>query len=290
MGGKIVFGSILSALMLITVAFIAPVQVKANDMQTAEKIKEKIEEIGQRLDNDNKITQLIQLHQSQEIEDIFIAVLESNSEDEINNLADDYINLIGKDQLNLLLTDIDQEYNTGFISVITSLTNLFGNKNSKSSSDIFRVEQVDGKLKIIKLEEIKLKENTLIFTGEGNIIFPNGRTVTQIDWGKLADFCTALSNIGLAIEIAGLIIEYIGIILVFLGFAELGDFLVNAGFALGMAGFIFGMIFLILSEFFRSLAEDEKSRNHNNKLLTLIENIRMKIQIILQRFYHKLAC
>jgi hypothetical protein len=287
MGGKIVFGSILSAVMLITVAFVAPVNVNATELNTAEKIKEKIEELGFRLENDETIIQLIDLHSTQEVEDIFTQVLNAETDDEIRSLANQYVELLGKEELNSIFNLINQKYGSGMNLIISSLQKLFGDR--EGNSNIYRIEQTNNKLKVTELDEVELKENTLIFKGDGELILPNGAGVTQVDWDKLADFCFQLSQLGLAVEIAGLIIEYIGIILTLLGFEELGYFLVNAGFAIGMTGFVIAMLFLILSEFFRKLAEEDGARNINYKP-TFLENIRYRFLILLQRFIYRLTC
>jgi len=164
---KIIFGAILSASILISLQFIAPVNVKASELQTAEDIKERIEELGKLLDNDQNIVQLIDMHKNQEVENIFTQVLEAETNGEIQILANQYVDLLGKEQLNQIFENINQDYNTGLNSVISSLENLFG--NSEGNSNIYRVEQVEGKLEIKKLDEVELKDNTLIF--KGNCLF-----------------------------------------------------------------------------------------------------------------------
>jgi len=281
----------ISAFLVLSVGWLAPVQVKAYEMQNAKEIKNKMEEMGQNLKNDDNIAQLIDLHSKQEIENIFKELMHAETDDQIQNLVNQYLDIIGIDQLEPLLYNIDQTYSSGFNSIITSINNLFGQINNNPDIGDYRVEQVNGKLKITKLETIELKENTLIFTGEGNIIFPNGQTITQDIWQQLSDFCFFLSYVGLAVEFAGLIIEWIGIILVAFGFVELGDALVNFGFSLGMVGFVFAMVFLVLSEIFRRLADsNENISKTKNRDMFFLEKLQTKIINFLKQILQRITC
>jgi len=103
---KIIFGAILSASILISLQFIAPVNVKASELQTAEDIKERIEELGKLLDNDQNIVQLIDMHKNQEVENIFTQVLEAETNGEIQILANQYVDLLGKEQLNQIFENL----------------------------------------------------------------------------------------------------------------------------------------------------------------------------------------
>jgi len=284
----ILFGAIFSAFLVLSIAWVVPVQVKAYELNTAEEIKNKIDEMGQNLANDEDIQQLIDLNSNQEIENIFKQVAKAETSDEIRKLADEYVEIIGKEQLNQVLENIGQEYLEDYNSIITSLKNLFSGENNNEIGT-YRIEQVNDKLKIKKLDTIKFKENSLVLTGEGNIIFPNGETVTQDIWANLAEFCLQLSNIGLFVEYVGLIIEYIGVILTLFGFVELGGLLVEIGFAIVIVGFIWAMFFLILSMFFEALSQDGKSKTVNKKLF-LIEKIRIKILNFIRQFFQRIAC
>ena len=63
-------------------------------------ILDKINNLNKNLKNDKDIDELIFLHSNKEIENIFKKVLKNNSSEEIKELAEDYINLIGKKKLN----------------------------------------------------------------------------------------------------------------------------------------------------------------------------------------------
>jgi hypothetical protein len=287
----IIFGAIMSAFLVLSMTWLAPVQVKAYEMLTTEEIENKINEMGQRLENDDNFAQIVEMHSNQDIQNIFKQLFQVDTQAEIQDLANEYVDILGKEQLNLLLGNLNQEFGEDLEAVTSSLNNLFGQENTKGELSNYRVEQVNGKLKVTKLDTIELKENSLIFTKEGNIIFPTGQTFSLIDWQKIADFFYALAGIGLILTYAGLIIEWIGIILFIEGDYELGNFLVELGYNMGIIAAIFGIIFTILATFFEKLADNQdKTRVTRNKLVHLIENLRIRLLILLQKFIQRITC
>jgi len=155
----ILFGAIFSAFLVLSIAWVVPVQVKAYELNTAEEIKNKIDEMGQNLANDEDIQQLIDLNSNQEIENIFKQVAKAETSDEIRKLADEYVEIIGKEQLNQVLENIGQEYLEDYNSIITSLKNLFSGENNNEIGT-YRIEQVNDKLKI-KNPKKKKKEDRI---------------------------------------------------------------------------------------------------------------------------------
>ena len=285
----IIFGAVASAFLVLSMAWLVPVQVKAYEMQSEKEIYNKITEMGQRLENDANFDLLIQLHSSQEIENIFHQVLQTDNSEDMQALAQEYINIIGREQLNQIFTEINEDYGEDLEAVSTSLEKLYGDK--KDATGNFRVEQADGKLKVTKLESIELKENSLVFTEEGNIIFPDGSIFTQVDWAKLADFCFQLAWIGIIVGYAGLFVAYLGLFLEMLGFQEVGMILSDLGLNIAIVGIIFAYVFMFLWLLFTWIdSNNDKPKNSKFENYPLIERLLLKVKIILQQFFKKIRC
>ena len=284
----IIFGAVASAFLVLSMAWLVPVQVKAYEMQSEKEIYNKITEMGQRLENDANFDLLIQLHSSQEIENIFHQVLQTDNSEDMQALAQEYINIIGREQLNQIFTEINEDYGEDLEAVSTSLEKLYGDK--KDATGNFRVEQADGKLKVTKLESIELKENSLVFTEEGNIIFPDGSIFTGIDWEKLADFCLELAFAGIVVAYAGMFVAYFGMILEMIGFVKLGSTIFIYGYTVAKIAIIFGLVFEVLSFFFVWLSsQEDKEKTLRIKIFDSMEILRLRLRYILDNFFHKIS-
>ncbi len=286
---KILFGAIISAFLLLSMSFLTPVQVRAYEMQSAEEIKSKAEEITQIMENDNNILELIELHDNEDIRNIFIDVINAESDSEIDELVDDYLEEIDKDQLKELDAKLDQDYGEDYNSIKTSMNNLFDDEEKTSGN--YRVRYLDGKIRVKKLDEVKTKENSLVFTEEGDIVFPNGWTLTKSMLRNLADFFCRLMQIFGILEFSGAWIMFIGAMLLpHLGL-NLGGLIIEFGAYWGM---FWGMLAIgsgVLCMFFNAIAEPEgESKTIQNKKVFLLEELRISIINLIKRVLQGLTC
>jgi hypothetical protein len=276
--------------LMLSVGWIVPIQVKAVELHTAKDIEEKIIEMGNRLEADDNFAQLIALHENKEIKDIFVEMFNTDSDVDVNLLAQQYVDTIGMDQLNYLLTELNDCYAEDFSSVTTSLNKLFKDTNTKDDSSYFRVEEVDDKLKITKLDSKELKEGAILFSLDGEMIFTNGQSLSLGIWQNLADFCGSIAKLGVPLYIFSYFIQIISIVLSKAGFDSLANVFMEFGYYLTIIAGMWTTFWLTLSVFFEKLAGKNNSSRIKLPKMFLLDRIRIRLLKFLSNFFHRLSC
>jgi hypothetical protein len=287
---KIVIGTIFATFILLSITWLTPAYVKAYELQTKQEIIDKINEIGERLGADDDFKLLIQLHENQEMENIFKQAINTESDAEIKALAQQYLDIIDKDQLKSVLLQLEGKYGEDVEALKTSINNLDKNKGYNLAGNYYKVEQYENRLKIIKKNNEEHEENSILIRGSDCALklTKDGEWFTQEDHDKLKSLTSEIwSLMGMSIMGIGTFIVAIGEYLIGLGSIDIGSKVNLFGWTVFFFGFLvcYGDVWLEpILECFSGLS---KSVNSKPKILIYLENLRVKILNFIQSFLQK---
>ena len=285
---KYVFGTVLAVFLMLSLAWVTPAQVKTFELQLKEEIEDKIISIGQRLENDENMDQIINLHENAQIRSIFQQLADPDSD--LDDLAAQYINIIDINQLEVLIEDLNEDYGADIDSVFSSINNLKKKKKAKDDAGNYMVRFLNGDIKVNKVDSSDPKKDSLVFTSDGSIVFPNGESLSLFDWERILDFLESLQELGIVGQIFGLFIMIAAIPLVF-GYEIISTFLMEIGFVISIVMGILGIISTIVSIILDALFDiDKNTAKPNQRKLPLFKRLRVWMKYIFNNFNQKLIC
>jgi len=256
--------SIMSILMLVTISWIIPANVQAYKTE-GNRILEEIKNYSKNLSEDADFQQLINLHSSQEMEDIFKQVLTADNENEIHDLADQYVDLINVEDLNQISHKLNNKYTNRFNILKLDIYNLY-NSNSddydqNSEEFYYKITEDENGLIIDKIENEDTSEDTILIRGsDGAIKISDGDWITQDALDNLKEFLNYLAVGGIIASYFGIYLGMWGLALAEIGFERIGYLLFRFGFRVGFICLftsIYAQVFLMIIDVFEKLLENE---------------------------------
>jgi len=267
MNKRIMFGSIISIIILIGVLWITPANVKANEIEE-EKILEQLNNYSESLSKDSDFDQLIELHESLTIEDIFKQVLNSDNNNQIQDLADQYIELIDIEKINHLTSQLNIKFGVDFEELSLNVNRLYESNSVNYDMDTeeyyYKITEDENGIKINKQKTQLASENDIIIRGsDGAIKISNGEWITQNALDNLKEFLNMLIAVGAIASYAGIYLAMIGQLLAVIGFENIGYILFRFGFRFGVFALfssIFSSALLMVIDILEKKFEEDTSK------------------------------
>jgi hypothetical protein len=282
--------SFFTIFLLISIAWVTPIQVRAYEL-TKQEIVDKINEIGERLGSDDDFKLLIQLHNNQDVADIFKRVLNADSEDEIDLLVQEYLDIMDANLLKSLFLRLDDKFGRDIESITSSVYGLDRDKKFNLAGNFYKITENDEGLKVIKQKTEEIEEETWLIRGE-DLAFKhtnNGDWTTKEELAKLKDFSDALlwNFFGMIIISVGGFISVIGDSLIKLGSVTIGSKVYIFGWVVTFFGFFVCYGDLWLEPILEYLESLHKTKNRKQVIITYIQNLRNNLSNFIRLFLQK---
>lgn len=286
-----IYISIFSALLLISVSFVTPIHVKADEMESRKLFKE-MKTYSEELSNDDDFQELANLHCNEEIVQIFQDLLNAETNEDIQKLANEYIEIIDIEEVNEIGLRLDEKLGDSFDSIIQKANNLYDSLSGDEDDieDYYYVVEDD--LKISKYRTEISKEDKLIIRGcDGSMKIGDGTWISQSDIDDIMEFLLQLQFAGIAIFYFGYAIGMIGLLLSLAGFEVIGHFI----FTFGMKGAIFGIAIsagavvaaMIVDIIVNLKVKSKTTQNSENNIAKIFNQVYLKILLLMQKIFSK---
>jgi hypothetical protein len=278
---RIIFGVVLSAFVLLSLTWLTPVQVKASE-EDGSKIVEAINRYyNHQSEQPDDLNQLIDMHNNEDIQDIFNQVLLAQSESELNQLAQDYKDIIDFGQVLDIGQRLNLEFGEEFNSIENQILSLLNNKEQRDTEEYYyKISLDENGIKVTKSENEQNSEDSIIIRGSDGAIKLSDSEWSSPDWlENLKDFLNMCGGAGFFVSYAGIIIGQLGLILALLGLEKIGHFIFTLGMRVGFIGLMMSMGSVVILMFIDIIEKlFEKSRETYNKSATkLIDLLNSKL-------------
>ena len=278
MKNKTITLSLFSAFLFISVTWIAPIQVKAYD-SAVQQIVDKMNEIGERLSSDEDFRLLVQLHNNQEVRNIFLEVIEAESEDVINSLVQQYLNIMDEDLLKSLFLRLDDKFGEDVESLVNSIYEFDSEKEYNLASNYYKITEDTKGIKVTKQKNEAQEDNTWLIRGE-DLAFKRSETgnwFTKEELVKLKSFVDPLMwcFLSMIVFFVGSLILVLAEALINLGSIDIGSKVYILGYAIMcFAAFLcFGDLWLEpILEWLESLVESSSKKTNKSLYLEDLRN------------------
>ena len=249
---KIAFATILSVFILVSVAFITPVNAINLEKASVEgEMHEKLSKISKNVANDGKLQDLIALHDYQEIKEIIKKVLDPKNNENLDALVSDYMQILENkgitDQVVNKFNSMLGSYNSD-LSQIRQLVDKI--ENNEAEPDDYKnynyyIKSDSQGIKVKRRATYMPLGNAVIVKGADLSVYIPG--VGLLDWGeilnKLIAFFTtlaqALDKVGMAILVITDVVGLIGVVLLAFGFERIGTFIAEIFYYLAIVSIIY---------------------------------------------------
>ena len=323
MKDKILFGTVLSVILLLSLSWIGPAQVQAAELEQKETLKELSDQIGKDLANNPTMMELIDINRP--AKEVILNVFNAESEDEIESYVDDYFDIVDiheiADRLNIIASDLGAKYE--------QLNNIIGKEKDDISEEglpcpdegvtYYKIvnSEKEGIL-VTKVTSLNPTDDAIIISTEGAIILPGSNeeiTIRQIQNIRTFTLDIAQTLAQLGILMVGSLVVYLEVVFPIIAavaaisaaigeithialFVTLANFLLNLAFNLAFffafVG-VFGVLLLIIAALMSQSDESpdsdpEMSRDlYYKKILSKLRSFKplrilaIKIQQLTQR-------
>jgi hypothetical protein len=220
------------------------------------------------------------------MEDLFKQVLNAETEDDIDALVQDYIDLVDTEQLKEVTDKLDGKFRFDFDTLIENINILFSNKEQEPpgsfNTNYYRIYENENKIKISKQENDETTEESILIRGsDGAIKIGNGNWLDSENLEKLKDFLGKLSGAGIIMSYAGIYVGQIGLLLAEIGFDIFGYMLFRFGMRMAVLGLFFSvasMVLLVIIDILENHFEEKvKAKDSKNKTYSFFSLIKNKI-------------
>ena len=276
---RTVVGSILSVFMLVVVTCIIPVNVKAYETEE-EKILDELNGFSEQLSEDSDFKNLALMHESLALENIFKQVLNAENSNQIETLANQYVELVDIEKINQLTESLTGKYRLDFETLTFDITNFYQSHSENYDESIesfyYKISEDENGMRIIKQKSDKSSENDILIQGsDGAMKISNGEWITQDALDNLKEFFNILIGAGAIGMYAGIYLGLIGLALAEIGFENFGFLLFRFGMRFGVFSLftaIYSSVFLMLIDVLEKQFDNEES-THKSKSYTFLNNL-----------------
>jgi len=291
---KTIFGAILATFLVMSVGFIAPIQVQAVETEV-DRVKENIGVLATKLSSDSDFKKLLDLddEDNEGLYSIVQQVLESGS---TQQLANEYKNIIeGMDAFKNLKA---KDYKQQIASIQNDMESILSNSETKEGKEVYYVGVENNDLSISEKREY----NHIEIDKQGNIQIPGYSSMDPSATQNIKDFLIMLfmACVGVAIGvavIAGVIFLIQAILTAIAG--GLGTLLTAViGLAIvfvGIAGISMVATFIIdVIEFLTNTGDESEAISKNTTRLVKLSNkvksfMNRLLVLFSMRFHNSLA-
>ena len=284
---RMIFGLVISVFILLSLTWITPVQVKASE-EDESKIVEAINNYyNHQLQESEDLDQLIDMHNNEDIEDIFKQVLKAKSESELSQLAQDYKKEIDFDQVLDIGQRLEAEFGEEFNSIENQILTLLNNKEQRDTEEYYYEISLDENgIKVTKSENEPSSEDSIIIRGSDGALKLSDSEWTSPEWlENLKDFLNMCGMAGFFVSYAGIIVGQLGLLIGLLGLERIGHFIFTLGMRAGFLGLMMTMgsaIILMFVDIIEKLFEKSRSVNKtsSSKLIDILNYKLLKLSFI----------
>jgi len=209
---KIVFGSIFSAFLLVSLAWLTPINVKAAESEK-EELKDMLLDFVITITNDEDYKKMIN---DTEIKAISLEILNTENENDKDNLMQDFDDLLKAKYLDLI---------NRYIPTFQSLKNKIDDMNINTQNVeekindeyYYKIDVETDKFNIIKQKDENIEGSTILISSDASIKIPGHGWISEDIFEDILDFLRELLlNITIVFEAVLLFLEVIAYICIIL--------------------------------------------------------------------------